>query len=319
MEDCERELKEKWDNINYYDGGSLKLSIKHPLEWYVRYASPEHKSIVIVSDYPADNLVSSKSIEAGCNKRKDGRYAAVFTLMDSSQEDVFIAMCSDIIKFSRSDNAENSLKKVVGRYTAWLRLLDHKRNSYLNENGQKGLIGELLFLKEVIESGMNPNDAVEGWIGPDGADWDFVYDDGWHEIKSVEAASLTVSISSLDQLGNSLPGELVVFRIDKCSLAEPEAITLYKAVHKILNMISDDNHLSSRFILKLASAGYIDIEEEYDKQAYECIGKESYRVDETFPRLYRGNISPEICSAHYQLNLPSLNLWLKQRRKDGIR
>lgn len=44
----ENELREKWNNINYYSGGSLKLSVEHPLEWYVRYVSPEHKSIVIV-------------------------------------------------------------------------------------------------------------------------------------------------------------------------------------------------------------------------------------------------------------------------------
>ena len=49
MDSKEKELREKWNTINYYSGGALKLSVKHPLEWYVRYATPEHKSVVIVS------------------------------------------------------------------------------------------------------------------------------------------------------------------------------------------------------------------------------------------------------------------------------
>ena len=49
MSGKENELREKWNAINYYSGGALKLSVKHPLEWYVRYATPEHKSVVILS------------------------------------------------------------------------------------------------------------------------------------------------------------------------------------------------------------------------------------------------------------------------------
>ena len=98
MENSERELREKWNSINYYAGGSLQLSIDHPLEWHVRYASPEQKSVVIVSDNPVNNIASSKSIEAECNERKDGRYAISFTLVNRSQEDVFITMSGDIME-----------------------------------------------------------------------------------------------------------------------------------------------------------------------------------------------------------------------------
>ena len=63
MSGKENELREKWNAINYYSGGALKLSVKHPLEWYVRYATPEHKSVVILSqkaikkcEYPSEGL-----------------------------------------------------------------------------------------------------------------------------------------------------------------------------------------------------------------------------------------------------------------------
>ena len=59
MSGKENELREKWNTINYYSGGALKLSVKHPLEWYVRYATPEHKSVVIVSQKAIKKIDSS--------------------------------------------------------------------------------------------------------------------------------------------------------------------------------------------------------------------------------------------------------------------
>ena len=64
MNDYEQELREKWSNISYQQGGSLELGIQHPLEWHVGYFSPEAKSIVIVSDEPVSKIESSKSIQA---------------------------------------------------------------------------------------------------------------------------------------------------------------------------------------------------------------------------------------------------------------
>ena len=311
MNTYEEELRKKWDGINYQEGGSLQLAVEHPLEWYVRYATRNHKSIVIVSDTPADKITSSKSIEAACNLRKDGRYAVSFTLVNREQEDVFITMSSDIIEFSRVEQQpQESLKKVLRRYAAWMKLLDHKRSALLRANAQKGLLAELVFLKEEIESGMNPSEAIEGWVGPDGADQDFVYGDGWHEIKATGASSSQVTISSVEQLDSPSSGELVVFRIDKCAPAHSGAVTLYAMVHALFGMLMSEVSALDDFVLKLGSAGYIDMNE-YDKQNFLVSAKQSYKVTETFPRIVRTELPIEIVNAEYQLDLPSLNPWAK--------
>ena len=134
--------------------------------------------------------------------------------MDRKQEDVFITMAGDIIEYSNVETDDIALLKVLRRYNAWLKLLDHKSNAVLGSNTQKGLIGELLFLKEQIENGMLPSVALEGWVGSEGADQDFVYADCWHEIKSTGASSSEISISSVEQLDRNDEGELVIYRID---------------------------------------------------------------------------------------------------------
>lgn len=310
MDAYENELKNKWNSINYHTGGSLQLSVKHPLDWYVRYATPEQKSVVIVSDCPLDNLASSKSIEAACNQRKDGKYAISFTLLDRHQEDVFITMSCDIIEFSCVAKPNMALAKVLRRYAAWLKLLDHKHSALLGINAQKGLIGELLFLKEQIELGTQPTNAVLGWVGPDGADQDFVYNDGWHEIKSTGVSSTSVSISSVEQLDCDNNGELVVYRIDKCAPAQAGAFTLYGLIHSMFNILSKEVGALDEFVLKLGSAGYIDMTD-YDKQNFVFFSKQAYRVDNSFPRLRRNEVPTEVISAEYQLSIPSIASWAK--------
>lgn len=311
MDSKEKELREKWNTINYYSGGALKLSVKHPLEWYVRYATPEHKSVVIVSQKALKKIDSSKCIDASCNQRKDGKYAISFTLMDRKQEDVFITMTEDIIEYSNVDTDDIALLKVLRRYNAWLKLLDHKSNAILGSNTQKGLIGELLFLKEKIEAGMAPSIALAGWVGPEGADQDFVYADCWHEIKATGISSVGISISSVEQIDRDDDGELVVYRIDKCAPDYPESFTLYGLVHNIIDLISQRGENPDELILKLGSAGYIDMKE-YDKQHFRMSSKQIFSVSDSFPKIRRSDIPAEITNAEYQINIPSIKNWEKQ-------
>ncbi len=307
----EDELRKKWNSIDYHDGGAKQLNVLHPLEWYVRYAAKNQKSLVIVSDFPADSIASSKCIDAMCNLRKDGRYAVTFTLVDKDQEDVFITMSSDIIEFSKDEyNPQKSLKKVMRRYSAWMKLLDHKRNTLLSINSQKGLLAELIFLKETIEHGLGLSEALYGWVGPEGADQDFIYTEGWYEIKATTASSSYVTISSVEQLGNPSEGELVVFRIDSCAPSYPGAVTLYKTVHTLLDILASDVELSDIFLLKLGSVGYLDLDE-YDKQYYSVSCKQSYCVEKSFPKIVRNDLPVEIINAEYQIDLPSIDRWKK--------
>lgn len=305
MSSKENELREKWNTINYCSGGSLKLSVNHPLEWYVRYASPEHKSVVIVSQKAIKKIDSSKCIDATCNQRKDGKYAISFTLLDRKQEDVFITMAGDIIEYSNVDTDDIALLKVLRRYNAWLKLLDHKSDAVLSSNTQKGLIGELLFLKEKIETGMPPSIALAGWVGPEGADQDFVYSACWHEIKSTGASSTEISISSVEQLDRDDEGELVVYRIDKCAPDQPKSFTLYGLVHDVIELISRHGENPDELILKLGSAGYIDMKE-YDKQHFYISSRQIYSVNKAFPRIRRKDIPVEITNMEYRINIPSI-------------
>lgn len=309
MNDFEQQLRDKWNQINYYNGGSLKISLEHKLEWYVGYFTQTQKAIIILSNYPTENIESSKSILATCNMRQDGKYAISFSLIAQNQEDVFITMCSDIIRFSSGElDEEKALKSVVIRYKQWIRLLEHQHSVLLSSVAQKGLIGELLYLKEIIEKGVPIITAVEGWVGPNGADQDFIYEDGWHEIKTTGVASTEITISSVEQLGCQETGELVVFKVDKCAPEKAGAFSLYSLVHRLIFILNNSPDAVELFIEKLNLIGYIDLQD-YDKQKYLFYSRKVYIVDKSFPRLCRSALPTEMVNCSYILNLPSLVDW----------
>ena len=310
MDNVEKILADSWRNIKYYQTGSLQLGIKHPLEWHVAYETPTNKALVIISHNPARSIDPSKSISTRCNKRNDGTYYISFQLTEKSQEDVFISMCSNLIEYSSEADTEiNALNMVEMRYRQWRRLMEYKNTAMLSDEKRRGLIGELLYLKRTIEEGKPIADTLAGWVGPDGADQDFVFNEKWREIKTTGLSSDKISIHSIEQLGDEEDeGDLIIFRVDPSAPEAEGAFTLRKLVHDIIKMFGGSLTDIELFSDKLSSIGYIDMEA-YDKYPYKYFRDEAYTVNASFPRLTRTNIRPEITKCEYTISISSIDSW----------
>lgn len=302
-------LHGKWKSISYYDGGYIQVEVKHPLEWYVGYKEIDIKVLLIISEKEPELLQTSKSIAVSKGHRSDGRWALSFALMRVEQDSVFELLCADLIACSQAagDDVE-ALALIAKRYKQWNKLLEHQRKSLMDENNRKGLLGELTYLCSVIDSGYPPLAAVQGWVGPDGADQDFVYSDGWHEVKSVGVATTSITISSLEQLCDNEPGELVVIFIDKCAPERKDAVSLGEQVDLILTRLHEDEDALALFERKLVSYGYIDLPE-YREQKYVRSGSSRFLVDATFPKLTADNVMPQIIGAQYSISLAGIECW----------
>jgi len=305
-------LREQWNGISYKDGGFLQVDVEHPLEWHIGYQSASQKTLLLVSRIEIGTVESSKSMAVRRGVRADNCWTLAFELLRDEQQDVFLILCSDIIEYSKTAGDEKtSLASVVRRYKQWIRLLESQGSGLMDEAKRKGLIGELLFLKNRLDMGEDPLDSVQGWVGADGADQDFVYADSWYEIKSLGVSAASVTISSLEQLDCSNAGELVVFRIDKTAPEKTDAFSLNEIVYRIKRMLAEDADAAGIFQSKLTAYGYMDLQE-YSEQKYYCSGSHCYRVDDTFPRLSQKGVPQQIVSLHYELSLPALAGWRKE-------
>ncbi len=302
-------LHGKWNSINYYDGGYIQIEAEHVLEWHVGYKEIDQKTLVIVTDKEPELLPSSKSIIVAKGRRVDGRWALSFTLMRIEQDSVFELLCADLITYSHAaENELSALHLVVKRFKQWNKLLEHQRKNLMDESSRKGLLGELIYLCDVIDSGYPLAAAIQGWVGPDGADQDFVYASGWYEIKSVGISASSVKISSLEQLANSDPGELVIMRIDKCAPERSGAVSLGEQVDLILARVHKDPDALLLLESKLMRCGFIDLPE-YREQKYVCSGKMRFRIDADFPKLSAANVAPQITETQYSISLAGIENW----------
>jgi hypothetical protein len=304
-------LQSQWDSIKFKDGGFLQIDTEHPLEWHIGYQSISQKTLLLISGIEIGTIESSKSMSVVRRRREDSRWSLTFELLRNEQQGVFAIFCCDMIEYSRlADSEREALKLVISRYKQWSKLLESQKSGLMDEAMRKGLLGELLFLEKQLDKMLSYHIAVQGWAGADSADQDFMYPDGWYEVKSIVASATSVSISSIQQLDCLEEGELVVMRIDKTAPDRSGAISLNDVGQRLKSKLLSDEAALDLFQAKLTSYGYIDLQE-YAEQKYYYSGKQSYRVDDTFPKLTAQTIPSQITAAHYELNLPSLESWLK--------
>jgi hypothetical protein len=301
-------LINKWNQLIRHSNGYVRIDADHPLEWHIGYEGINQRSLLLVTANEPIDVESSKSILVSFAKRADGKWALVFKLIREEQEEVYIKLCYDLIESSRGQiDTQNGIEYVLNRYTKWFKLLELQRNGLLSELERRGLLGEICFLQQIIEK-EDPLRAVSSWIGPEGADQDFVDESGWHEVKAPGIGSKTVSISSLEQLDAELPGELILFLIDKTAPNETNAFTLSRKVSELREMVQSNIQALDLVNQKLLQYGYMDMAD-YEKQWYRLGGTLRYRVDEQFPRLIKSNVRSQIAAASYQLSIQAIEDW----------
>ncbi len=298
-----QEFKDTWKEFNESSKGFLKLAMDHPLEFQVGYASTTRKALIVMNTGKIEKIPCSAAINAENRQLINGTWTLELQLLLEEYEEEFLCLGWDIIMYSRE--ASNPLEALIDRYLSWQRLLQYVGKGVMSFSQQKGLIGELLHLEEIIPS-KGIDVAVASWVGPDGSDQDFVYEDTWDEIKSVSLAAETVKISSFEQLLQEKPGTLSVYVLEKTTPGNDRILLSYLVKTLRLKM-SQSVRLLDAFNMKLFKYGYRDRdEEEYDKNSFRYIERKDYLVNDEFPKLTRENVPTEIVSGSYSLSLSSI-------------
>lgn len=301
------DLMEKWKAFKTQEGMLQRLDPKHPMDFFIGINGNGNNELVLITTIEPIQLKSSDSFEVEKNIRKDGRWATQIALTKKENEDIFSRFCLELVEVSaHANNEKEGLISIVRRFMAWQRLFANHNND-LSVNVIKGLIGELVFLKKASEH-YGWETALTAWTGPDGADRDFIFAEKWFEIKAVSTGKDGVTISSLNQLENPSPGDLLIFRIDETVATDASAISVVDLIEEVRQSIIDNPVWTQKFDEKLISLGYIK------KKTYETlyfsIGEfNCYCVDDTFPRLITNDVPPEVISVKYELSIPGLDRW----------
>ena len=212
--------------------------------------------------------------------------AFVLGLKEQNQVEVFETLCRDIVEAAEehAETREDALNITLQRTKRWHYLLKGGKARGLSVEEQQGLVGELAFLRELVNH-MGPRSAIEAWTGPTGSAKDFELISACIELKTRRvAAKPSVSISSEDQLAD-VEGSRVFLRVTNVASAVlPDGKSLHDHVRITAELFEEDVNAFDSWEATLFCTGY-DPENNYENRRWVLGTNDDYEVIEGFPRI----------------------------------
>ncbi len=302
------DLNQKWEDLKNSQEYLQRLDSLHPLDFFIGIDNNGNKELVLITLYEPAQMRSSKSIIIEKGKRQDGQWAIQIKLIDENNLEVFSRLCMDLVDSTyQYTNKLEGMHAFASRFLKWQKLLEGSSGGLSNEV-ITGLVGELVFAEKILLRRYSLDEIISSWLGPDGADRDFVFENEWFEVKAVSSGKISVGISSLNQLDIEQIGYLSIMTTDTTSETDTEGFSFSWLIEHFRNLLSQNPKALFQFEEKLLNLGYYNRKEYREK--YFKAGKISiYTVDNRFPRLTPGDVNSVIVSARYELLISGLDTW----------
>ncbi|PWL69744.1 MAG: hypothetical protein DBY30_00230 [Verrucomicrobia bacterium] len=230
----------------------------------------------------------------------------MFSLRDARYEDMFDCFCKDIISSSdiQAVADRNAYAFFVNRYNKWAALFEKAPNDILSPSVIKGLIGEILVLKNILIPQLGEVSALEAWMGPLLSPKDFIFEKSWVEVKTISSPVESIQISSIEQLDSTNDGQIVIVRLDSSNLADPDSISINGLFDEMVGLLQNPV-ARNLFEEKLLVIGYC-FNRLYDNVRFSFKKMELYKVTPDFPAIKRESIPPAILQAEYNISIPAI-------------
>jgi len=282
-----------------------RVSDTHPVDLYYGKDDKGRNAIEFSGQFVVNRKIhSSVLIEITHYKTSDGGKSIVFSLLDNKLLHPFCDFLNSMIESTSQYSLSNQdAYHAVCEVYFIMQKMFRTNSDILSEAEIKGLIGELLFIKEDLFSKVGETKAIGAWSGAEKTRKDFAFDHEWYEVKTIEYGKETVHISSIEQLDSPIEGTLVIFQVERMA-EEYDGLTLNKLVTQTINLISSIND-KDIFLSKLKDANYA-YNPKYDEYVYELRSEDEYVVSASFPRITRAGISPAIAKASFDLTIAEI-------------
>lgn len=230
--------------------------------------------------------------------------------------ELFSAMVADVLHAmggARGVDEKHLLRVFLGRIRAWQEFM-RKGGQALSPEAEVGLIGELILLHSIIDSGIPKALAIESWIGPFDGVQDFELGTGALEVKTtLSPVGFPAKIGSLDQLDNAVlqPLFIVGTRLRQADNGRnlPEFV---EAMRKEINGEAEAERLLAE---RLLAVGYFDAHFDRYQRRFSFDGTRIIEVADNFPRLTAGTVPVGVTRVMYEIDLdraPGENLDVEQ-------
>jgi hypothetical protein len=218
---------------------------------------------------------------------------------DNIFELVISDICDKIIQIQNKRNLNAILTKVVNE---WKIFFEKQENEILSISAQKGLVGELHFLKDYLFNKYSFAESVFYWTGAERTNHDFQIINSAVEVKTTSSKQhKKFTISSERQLDSTGLEHLYLslFAINLHSNMPNR--TLPALIFEIYKRIQDDPIALFQFQIKLAKYGYNETLSEKYTIGFTIFEMKFFEVTEGFPRLLQKNLPDGVGDLKYSV------------------
>ncbi|WP_418637689.1 PD-(D/E)XK motif protein [Winogradskyella sp.] len=257
---------------------------------------------------PEFNNSSFKGVRIDVFDLDDSKELNIY-LIDIELKDIFSLFVENIIEEITNVPTENEAITITSNVIQkWKKLFDKLNIQGLTLEQQKGLLGELLFLNELIDSSINPDYLLNCWTGPNYEDKDFTLGTTCFEVKFTTSKLPRIKITSERQLDTSNIDTLFLNNYISETLKE-NGISLNSIVDDIREKISNNSATLKYFNEKLESADYFNEDREYYNSQYGVKSRFLYQVNNSFPKLTTDSLPQGIYNTSYYIENSSVEVY----------
>jgi hypothetical protein len=231
------------------------------------------------------------------------RNVLLFTLLGTQHHDIYSVLCEDLISNISLETDEIKLvKTLLNRFEKWKSLFAKIASEGLSSEEQRGLFGELYFLRKYLKSNSNYSFVLNTWLGPANEVRDFQMNDWALEVKTTHGNNhQKVQISSERQLDPTHLDKLFLYHLSLEKVQE-SGETLNQIIESINTLMEADTIALNRFKSKLYEAGYFDQHFAlYDSVGYFIRRDTFYIVENEFPRIQENEIRSGVGDVKYSI------------------
>lgn len=217
-------------------------------------------------------------------------------------DDLILSIYHKIFNIS---NPEEYSELFTRHFFKWSSFFVNKRNNGLTKDDVKGLIGELIYLKNLLkDSKLDVDDVLNSWRGPYDNGHDFIFDFADFEIKTIEKTKNNVRISSEFQL-DSEKGKKIELVVISVEFDIDNGISLKSITNEIKSIVLDKLGDNSIFITALSQKGLtIGDLERYEIHRFKPTIEISYdSSNDAFPKLIKSQLPKQINKLKYNIRL----------------
>ncbi|MEY9938564.1 PD-(D/E)XK motif protein [Streptacidiphilus sp. MAP5-3] len=299
-------------------GRSLRrLYPNSPVDIHLSVGHPDGDRMLVISAdahsaghvvRTVQHLSRTAGIEIQLNAVSRVEYELRLVLKADELREVFNPLVADVAETAGlAADAAGALSSAVERYERWQDLLRTVGSTGLTAEVRRGLVGELVVLRDRLLDGLSDLEAVEAWTGPGGSNQDFQLPRAALEVKTSTAKRpQTLLIASERQLdGTGVPAMLLCL----VTLDERQGGTgqsLNQVVDSIRHRLTSST-ARARFDGLLTRAGYLPGQRElYDEHRYTLRDIRFWHVRAGFPRLVESDLPEGVSDCRYHVAVGNL-------------